>query len=408
MVVFSKHELQIQCWNVQGAFFNIDGDRYSKIHNDSDFQGHTKKYLIFGLIETHHTADDIHLMQIAGYRCFQVCRKKLKRGPKSGGICVYIHESISLGVSKVNTSGSESILIRLKKEYFHLDRDMIVSFSYCVPAGSSYQIRTQFDPQEDFLEKISNFDDSCDLVCLGDFNSRTACRLDYTVDDDNTDIPVVNSMFSADTVATYPRGNMDQLVNSYGVRLLEICQSFPLRILNGRMLGDVQGSYTCYKSKGQSVVDYCLVSPRIYRQVSYFIVNDFLPDLSDHCSITVAISTKYMLSSLSSYNLLSKPSKVPWSDDISVMYEGLLQDKTSKAFLSQFNAQSLSSQQLLDSAVDSLSSFLVNAAVQAAGSSVGTARPNVSRRSTERNWKFRKKSSNVSKPKWFSVECDTL
>ena len=192
MVAFFKHELQVQCWNVQGAFFNIDGDRYSKLHNDSDFQGHTKKYLIFGLIETHHTADDIHLMQIAGYRCFQVCRKKLKRGPKSGGICVYIHESISLGVIKVNTSGSESILIRLKKEYFHLDRDMIISFSYCVPAGSSYQIRTQFDPLEDFLEKISNFDDSYDLVCLGDFNSRTACRPDYTVDDDNTDIPVVN------------------------------------------------------------------------------------------------------------------------------------------------------------------------------------------------------------------------
>jgi hypothetical protein len=164
MVAFAKHELKIQCWNVQGAFFNNDGDRYSKMHNDSDFQGHTKKYLIFGLIETHHTAEDIHLMHIQGYRCFQVCRKKLKRGPKSGGICVYVHESISLGVSKVNTSGSESILIRLKKEYFHLDRDIIVSFSYCVPAGSSYQIRTQFDPLEDFLEKISNFNDDCDLV----------------------------------------------------------------------------------------------------------------------------------------------------------------------------------------------------------------------------------------------------
>ena len=77
-----KHELQIQCWNVQGAFFNVDGDRYSKMHNDSDFEGHIKKYLIFGLIETHHTAQDIHLMQISGYRCFQVCRKKLKKGPK--------------------------------------------------------------------------------------------------------------------------------------------------------------------------------------------------------------------------------------------------------------------------------------------------------------------------------------
>ena len=409
MVAFTKHELQIQCWNVQGAFFNVDGDRYSKMHNDSDFEGHTKKYLIFGLIETHHTADDIHLLHVAGYRCFQVCRKKLKRGPKSGGICVYVHESISLGVSQVNTSGSESIIIRLKKDYFHLDRDIIVLFSYCVPAGSSYQIRTQFDPLEDFLEKNSNFNDSCDLVCLGDFNSRTACRPDYSVDDNITDIPVVNSLFSADTLATFPRGNSDLLVNSYGVRLLEICQSFPLRILNGRKLGDILGSYTCYKSNGQSVVDYCLVSPRIYSQVSSFIVNDFLPDLSDHCSITVAISTKYMLSgSLHNYNLLSKPRKVPWSDGIAVTFEGLLQDTKSKAFLAQFNAQSLSTQELLDSAVDRLSSFLVDAAIQAASSSVGTAKPQVPRKSADRNWKFRKKPSTVSKPKWFDVSCETL
>ena len=82
MVAFSSHELRIQCWNVQGAFHNIDGDRYSKIHNDADFIRHTRKYLIFGLIETHHTAEDSHLMQISEYRCFEVCRKKLKRGPK--------------------------------------------------------------------------------------------------------------------------------------------------------------------------------------------------------------------------------------------------------------------------------------------------------------------------------------
>ena len=42
----------------------------------------------------------------------ELFHKKLKPGPKSGGICVYVHNSISSGVSKVNTPGSESILIR--------------------------------------------------------------------------------------------------------------------------------------------------------------------------------------------------------------------------------------------------------------------------------------------------------
>ena len=118
MVIFNRLELKIQCWNVHGAFFNLDGDRYSKLHNDAEFSRHTSKYLIFGLIETHHTAPDIALMQIPGYRCFNVCRKKLARGPKSGGICVYIHESLQNGVSKVNTAGSESVLVKLHKEFF--------------------------------------------------------------------------------------------------------------------------------------------------------------------------------------------------------------------------------------------------------------------------------------------------
>ena len=120
MVAFSNLELQIQCWNIYGAFFNVDGDRYSKLQNNADFIGHTSKYLLFGLVETHHTASDIPQMEIQGYRCFQVCRKKLVRGPKSGGICVYVHESISRGVSKVNTAGSESILVKLNKDFFPL------------------------------------------------------------------------------------------------------------------------------------------------------------------------------------------------------------------------------------------------------------------------------------------------
>ena len=142
MVVFSKLELQIQCWNIFGAFYNIDGHRYSKLHNDLDFIEHTSKYLLFGLLETHHTSQDISQMHIRVYRCFQVCRKKLLRGPKSGGICVYVHDSISRGVSKVNTAGSESIIVKLEKELFSFERDVILSFTYCVPSGSSYQIRT--------------------------------------------------------------------------------------------------------------------------------------------------------------------------------------------------------------------------------------------------------------------------
>ena len=230
-------------------------------------------------------------------------------------------------------------------------------------------------------------------------------RPDYLVDDDNTNIPVVNRMFTPDALATIPRGNMDPLINSYGIRLLEICQSVPLRILNGRKLGDSTGSYTCYKTNGQSVVDYCLVSPRLYSSVSSFTVNDFLPELSDHCSITVVIRTQYLCDALSadSYSFITKPSKVQWSSETATSFERLLQDYSAKTFLSQFSRKTIANQESLDSAVDSLSSFLVGAAVEAAGS-----RPNIPHRSEARNWKFRKKLPILNKPKWHDSTCEEL
>ena len=410
MRVFNRHELKIQCWNIQGAFNNINGSRYCKLSTDAEFIGHTSEYLIFGLVETQHTAEDIPQMQIPEYKCFQVCRKKLKRGRKSGGICVYVHNSISSGVSKVNTAGSESILIKLSSTFFSFERDITVSFTYCVPHGSSYQARTQFDPLEDFEHKISNNSDNSDLVCLGDFNARTAVKPDYIVSDDNTDIPVMGQHFAPDTVAAFPRGNLDTVTNSYGDRLLELCQSVPLRICNGRKLGDILGSYTCYKPNGQSVVDYCLVSPRIYDVVSSFVVNDFLPNVTDHCSCTVTIRTKYVLrrNPSDSYLYTEKPKRLLWNQNISVEFERLLQVQNSKSFLAEFNTLDMSSQETMDCAVQSLSDLMVGAALQAAGPTLSGARAHVPRRCQAPNWKFGKKLKRYNKPKWFDKTCESM
>ena len=159
-------QLNIQSWNIYGVFKNINGFSYSKL-DDPDFAKHTERFQIFGLIETHHTSDDIEKLQIYGYTCFQVCRKKLKFGRKHGGIAVYVHNSILPGVSKVPLPGSETIILKLKREYFNLSRDIMLSFSYCAPSGSSFLTRTQFDPYSDLEEKLTNIAHNGDLICTG-------------------------------------------------------------------------------------------------------------------------------------------------------------------------------------------------------------------------------------------------
>ena len=47
-------------------------------------------------------------------------------GRNSGGIAVYIEESILPGVTKIPGPGSENLLIKLNTDYFGLDRDVAV------------------------------------------------------------------------------------------------------------------------------------------------------------------------------------------------------------------------------------------------------------------------------------------
>ena len=85
---YNLTDLPIVAWNVHGIFTRISGFRYNKLQSSYFFKCvHNAK--IFALIETHHTATEIDQIQLAGYKCFNVCRKKKQVGRNSGGIAVY-------------------------------------------------------------------------------------------------------------------------------------------------------------------------------------------------------------------------------------------------------------------------------------------------------------------------------
>ena len=80
------------------------------------------------------------------------------------------------------------------------------------------------------------------------------------------------------------RQNTGKTLDSRGKNLLDYCISYQLRILNGRVLGDAFGKYTCFTPQGCSVVDYVIVSEGILDQILYFCINDFVATISDcHC-----------------------------------------------------------------------------------------------------------------------------
>ena len=272
-----------------------------------------------------------------------------------------------------------------------------------MPTGSSYQVRTQFDPFEDLEQKLSTIRDDCDIITIGDLNARPGTKADYIPAEDNTSVPVFGRLCGTDTQAARPRGNLDCNTNSYGDKLIDLCKSVPLRICNGRKLGDIIGSYTCYKKHGQSTVDYCLVSPSIYNRISTFVISELFPDISDHCSVTVKVQTKYLSQFCNQLNsdLLEKPKRVKWDSSVSVTFEKNIQSVKSCIFLSELTTRELTSQCSIDKAMSDLSSFLVSAVEQDHYSFPSHVTP----KKQAPNWKFKPKVHKFSFPKWHDKTC---
>ena len=75
--------------------------------------------------------------------------------------------------------------------------------------------------------------------------------------------------------------SFDNELNTHGKRLLELCRSAGLRILNYRVNGDSLGGAVFHGKNGISVVDYVICDQNIFSLVANFTVKEPLY-LSDH------------------------------------------------------------------------------------------------------------------------------
>ena len=142
-----------------------------------------------------------------------------------------------------------------------------------------------------------------------------------------------------------------------------------------------------------------------------FQVNEFMPHLSDHCSVSILlkIAKNIPTPQVNKYEYLPKPEKIVWNKVTEQKFENIIQSTHSKLFLSNFASKGVSpTQDCVDSATNFLSEFLVNSA-QLANSSDHKIQfqPNIRR--GQPNWKFRKKTNRrIKKPKWHDETCETM
>ena len=110
-----------------------------------------------------------------------------------------------------------------------------------------------------------------DVIVQGDYNARTGDIQETVLDDDNAFLNVPEGYENDEQ--RFRRSQDSGTVNARGSNFLETCTALNLRILNGRIVGDLEDKKTCFHCNGSSVVDYVIGSKSILRNVQNLIVD---------------------------------------------------------------------------------------------------------------------------------------
>ena len=143
---------------------------------------------------------------------------------------------------------------------------------YIPPENSPYS--NKIDYFEVLSKEVAYYASMGEIMLMGDFNSRMGHKLESHVsfrdiiNDDTKNMDLYLTMNNQkESAQLMERNNSDTIINKQGKELLDLINSAHLVITNGRVPGDLSGHLTCHKYNGSSVVDYCIVSNAIFKNV---------------------------------------------------------------------------------------------------------------------------------------------
>jgi hypothetical protein len=191
------------------------------------------------------------------------------RNRTSGGILIATKLWLENSVTILPKSNDIILWLKIAGVQLKLEEDLFIGCVYIPPEGSNYYSKDCFVELENDLIAMSS---SSKFVCItGDFNARTKNLTDYTNMDKYVTEYIDESLIHADPESVIrSRNSMDKVANASGYKLLEICKSCNMCIVNGR-LGLYSGNFTC---KDTSVVDYVIASLDLFPHIIQFKVCD--------------------------------------------------------------------------------------------------------------------------------------
>ena len=353
-----KTTLKMCFWNTGGLI--------SKTHDkttDPLFLKEIEKYDLVFLAETHLGYDN-NIHKIGPFYYHPICRPASKHNRRHfGGLAILRTPETKPYVKILKNTNQEYQWVKLEKDAFGFSKDLYICLVYYPPIGSAYTQGLDQDILDCIEKDLAHYKERGNILLCGDFNARTSTDLDFITNDDNKYTPIFDD-YSIDR-ELLKRFNKDKILDSRGKDLLELCTSHQLRILNGRVLGDVLGHFTCYTPNGASVVDYVIVSEDILSQIFCFKVAEFIPTLSDtHCKLEWVMSAKFVPKQTDNHTKLKPlPPNYIWSEDSCEKFQLAMNTSEIQTKLSEYCLKSIEDTRVsLDGATDELTNIILQAA----------------------------------------------
>ena len=383
--MFRKRTLHIGCWNING--FKVKGfNKYS----DPKFIKEIVNKDIFCLLETHCSLQDS--LTLLNFKSVHLNRPKNRKTNKiSGGLSVFIKSELQGGIKFLEHKSNDYIWLKLCGNYFGMRQDLYLCFLYNPPANSSYTQSLDEDLLDIIENDIINYSKKGKIIIMGDMNARTGHESDF-IENENYDLNIPLFENYTPDLSIPNRYSRDTTILTRGRALNDLCIQTGLRILNGRCIGDFTGNFTCHNYRGSSTVDYGIVSESFIEQVKFFSVNEFLPDLSDHCQISLLFEINCILNR-EDKTKIPLPVKYVWTEQSSALYQQALASNELQSKLSYIVNNDYNSD--IDGMVSDMNQVLCKAA-----DSAGCKPPNKSVRPISRHL--------PKKPKWYDVPLSSL
>ena len=222
--------ISLCAWNINGISGKILGN---KLQNN-DFLDNINQCDFVILTELWNQSQ----IEIPGYKSFRTPSNKANSsGRQSGGISLSFKSRFQNEVTLVKNSNN-FLWCKITKEIWGCAKDVYICGIYIPPQNSPHFSSDMFDQLEN---DIINYMSKGYVLLLGDFNARTGKYVDSVSKDGNE---LIENDRSANSLHPPNRNTFDNVINKHGKRLLEICKSFDLKILNGRTKGDTLGRPT--------------------------------------------------------------------------------------------------------------------------------------------------------------------